>query len=401
MIMTSTLSLNHLIQEIENLCNQKSTGKLTISTDNVVGEIHFCSGKLVYVIKQNQRVRCWKRILEKYFHKKNYDSELSNVDNNKLWECEFLNKAILNRELSLIETKNLIRELFVECLFELSILKDFNYQWQSSSQVNSPLPLALALSLPEFNSLIHIVINNRKQWTSAGLGEFNLNSSPKLKNKKLFHSAKVSSHYLNGHYTLWDIAAKENKSITEITSYLFNLIDKNVIEFQPIDDLFSNSSSNVNAQNNAQNTYKSFKTQESKNQTIAIIDDNSKIINKLTKTLEDSGYRVIIINEPMAGMSKLMEEKPNLILLDTHMPTVDGYSVCKFLKTTPLFAKTPIVLLTDYENASESDYANFVGANDVIPKPVETQELISIVERLLPLSFNHHQSHQSTDLMAA
>lgn len=391
--MLYTSSLIELIQQVENKCDQKATGKLIITTDSMIGEFHFFSGQLIYVNEQTHRIRRWKRFLEKYFHNWHTEINLDRVSNSKLWECQLLNKAILNREISLLQVQTFIREIFVEYLFELSIVKEFKLQWQNYSNKVSPLPLALGLSRGEFHSLIKRVIQNKNEWKSAGLGEFNLNLAPKLKNNSSFHSMKVSSHYLNGHHTLWDIAIKEQKNITEITSYLFGLIEKNIIEFHPVEDLHDDSSSS--------NSLHPFKPVIAKNKLVAIIDDNPESINNLVDNLKSFGYQVLIINEPMSGMSKLMQQKPDLILLDTYMPTVDGYSVCKFLRTTPLFTQTPIILLTNYDNSSELDYVRFVGANDLLCKPIQSEKLMSKVQQCLSDTINQNQQEDSLSLMAA
>ena len=66
----------------------------------------------------------------------------------------------------------------------------------------------------------------------------------------------------------------------------------------------------------------------------------------LKKILATAGYDVLIIQEPMRGFSLLIEHKPDLILLDLMLPNADGYSICKFLRDTPVFEKTPIIILT-------------------------------------------------------
>jgi PleD family two-component response regulator len=172
--------------------------------------------------------------------------------------------------------------------------------------------------------------------------------------------------------------------------------NENVIEFKPVNDLHIEKKSKFTSTN----TIKSF-PQTHTNQTIVIIDNNPTFIDKFNTLLANKGYKIVVIKEPMSGMSRLMEEKPSLILLDTQMPTVDGYSVCKFLRTTPLFSKIPIVLLTRYNSASETDYAKFVGANDVLCKPIKYKELILTIKRLLPHDFSSYKLNNSVDLMVA
>lgn len=116
--------------------------------------------------------------------------------------------------------------------------------------------------------------------------------------------------------------------------------------------------------------------------TIAAIDDCNIFIDRLMTVFEPLRYKVFGINEPLSGMGKLMDENPNLILLDTKLPTIDGYSVCKFLRATSSFKKTPIILLTELDdNKSEKEYANFIGANDVFCKKLDCEKLIPLINK--------------------
>lgn len=119
---------------------------------------------------------------------------------------------------------------------------------------------------------------------------------------------------------------------------------------------------------------------------IAVIDDCSLFMSKVGKFLEELDHTILGIDEPMAGMGKLLDEKPKLILLDTQMPTIDGYSVCKFLRSTYCFKDVPIILLTEYDNKSEREYAKFIEANDIFCKKSHLDNLVTIVQNHIPSS---------------
>jgi two-component system, chemotaxis family, response regulator PixG len=86
----------------------------------------------------------------------------------------------------------------------------------------------------------------------------------------------------------------------------------------------------------------------------------------------------------MAGFALLIEQKPDLILLDLNMPNANGYSICKFLRETPVFGKTPIIILTAQDSSIDRTRAKLVGANDFISKPPGTQALIDLIKIHLP-----------------
>jgi len=126
---------------------------------------------------------------------------------------------------------------------------------------------------------------------------------------------------------------------------------------------------------------------------IAVIDDCSLFMSKLGGFLEQLDHKILGISEPMSGMGKLLDAKPELIFLDTHMPTIDGYSVCKFLRSTSYFQETPIILLTEYDNHSEREYASFIKANDIFSKKSNLNNLISIMEKYIPTSTRTQKSY--------
>ncbi|NJR66627.1 MAG: response regulator, partial [Leptolyngbyaceae cyanobacterium CRU_2_3] len=116
---------------------------------------------------------------------------------------------------------------------------------------------------------------------------------------------------------------------------------------------------------------------------IACIDDSPVLIYTLRKTLVSAGYRVMSILEPMRGFSQLIENKPDLILLDLLLPNADGYSVCKFLRDTPVFKETPIIILTAKNSLVDRVRAQAVGATEFLNKPPKSEELLQVVQKYL------------------
>jgi len=122
---------------------------------------------------------------------------------------------------------------------------------------------------------------------------------------------------------------------------------------------------------------------ETKTSLIACIDDSPVLTLTLRKILIPNGYQVLSIPEPMRGFSQLIEHKPDLILLDLLLPNADGYSICKFLRETPVFKKTPIIILTAKNTSIDRTRAQLVGATGFLAKPPQAQELLEMVQQHL------------------
>jgi chemotaxis family two-component system response regulator PixG len=85
----------------------------------------------------------------------------------------------------------------------------------------------------------------------------------------------------------------------------------------------------------------------------------------------------------MRGFSQLIEHKPDLILLDLHLPNADGYSICKFLRETSAFKKTPIIILTAKNTQIDRFRAKQAGATDFLGKPPQPTELVQMLQKYL------------------
>lgn len=113
---------------------------------------------------------------------------------------------------------------------------------------------------------------------------------------------------------------------------------------------------------------------------IAIIDDQDSFVSQILDFFEGLEWKIRVFPEPMKAMRHLVVELPMVILISTHLSTIDGYSVCQFLRSTSCFEKTPIILLTDYKNSSEEEYSKFVSANYLFCKSQSLAQLQSLIE---------------------
>ena len=105
----------------------------------------------------------------------------------------------------------------------------------------------------------------------------------------------------------------------------------------------------------------------------------------------ETRYQVITAPNGDEGLSKVIKERPDLIILDVVMPGKDGFEVCKELKENPhyhLFSKIPVILLTVFPKGHEKTHIPIIAgmtteAEGYIEKPVKPEELLRQVEELL------------------
>src|SRR3989338_12116 len=113
---------------------------------------------------------------------------------------------------------------------------------------------------------------------------------------------------------------------------------------------------------------------------VLVIDDDQGTLELLKGILEKAGYAVLFAKDGQEGLSKVSQEKPQLIILDVLMPTLDGFGFLKELKKDKEASRIPVVILTVRKNMEDSFLA--MGADVFIPKPVDTEDFLAQISAL-------------------
>lgn len=119
-------------------------------------------------------------------------------------------------------------------------------------------------------------------------------------------------------------------------------------------------------------------------QTVLIADDKDAGRELLRTVLESCDYRVIEAEDGDEALWQARENHPDLIILDLHMPNMDGFGVVRELRGDADFASTPIVALTASAMQGDRERAMEAGFNGYLTKPIRLSELRSEVQRFLP-----------------
>lgn len=120
---------------------------------------------------------------------------------------------------------------------------------------------------------------------------------------------------------------------------------------------------------------------ESKERIILVVDSEVSSLRYYRRVLEQAGYQVLLA-KGAAEASRVIESKglPHLILLDLHMPGIDGFAFARSIVT---FSDVPIIFLTTDEEADKACHALGDLADDCIRKPVSEVELVARIRRSL------------------
>jgi len=126
---------------------------------------------------------------------------------------------------------------------------------------------------------------------------------------------------------------------------------------------------------------------------IMVIDDDTDYRESVTIILKSAMYEVVTASNPMEGKEKVLEEKPDLILLDIMMDSLfDGFSLCDAIKRSKEFENvkdTPVIFISAVKELTGSRFKfdgmdqGMAGPDDYIDKPVKPEDLLARIAKFL------------------
>jgi two-component system alkaline phosphatase synthesis response regulator PhoP len=116
---------------------------------------------------------------------------------------------------------------------------------------------------------------------------------------------------------------------------------------------------------------------------ILVVDDEPDIVRLLATYLEQDGFAIRTAETGTQALASVKEDKPDLIILDLMLPDLDGFEVCRAIRTNPSTALIPILMLTARVEESDTLTGFEVGADDYVTKPFSPKALVARVKALL------------------
>jgi CheY-like chemotaxis protein len=117
--------------------------------------------------------------------------------------------------------------------------------------------------------------------------------------------------------------------------------------------------------------------------TVLVADDKATSRELVRTVLEKSGYTVVEASDGIEALRSARASKPDLIILDLHMPGLDGFGVVREIRLDRDLALTPVMALTASAMQGDRERAIAAGFTSYIAKPIQLSMLRSEVERML------------------
>lgn len=113
---------------------------------------------------------------------------------------------------------------------------------------------------------------------------------------------------------------------------------------------------------------------------ILVIDDDAAVTDLLSLLLKSQGFDVAATNNSSEGLNMIRENQPDMVVLDLMMPEMDGWEVCKTVRT---FSQVPIIILSALNDPSMIASVLDAGADDYLTKPTPSRVLVAHINRLV------------------
>jgi two-component system cell cycle response regulator DivK len=106
-------------------------------------------------------------------------------------------------------------------------------------------------------------------------------------------------------------------------------------------------------------------------------EDNRRILRDL---LTNAGFDMVEAENGEEAIASVQASRPDLILMDIQLPTLDGYEATRRLKADPNLKEIPIIVVTSYALSGDEDKARLAGCDDYVAKPFSPRQLLAKIK---------------------
>jgi two-component system, cell cycle response regulator DivK len=117
------------------------------------------------------------------------------------------------------------------------------------------------------------------------------------------------------------------------------------------------------------------------NRTVLLIEDNEQNAYLVKVLLEPHGYMVVAASDGSRGLELAQTSRPDIILLDIQLPTMDGYTVARRLRALAALRDVPIIAVTSFAMLGDREKALEAGCTGYIEKPIDPETFVTEIER--------------------
>lgn len=126
------------------------------------------------------------------------------------------------------------------------------------------------------------------------------------------------------------------------------------------------------------------------NEEIIVVDDDPVALRLLARIIEMAGYKTATARNGQEALEKINQLQPALVLIDIMMPKIDGFEVCRQIRSNTHLSRQPyIIMLTARDQAADYKKADELGVNEFINKPFSPAKVSARVHTILTQNQQH------------
>ena len=114
---------------------------------------------------------------------------------------------------------------------------------------------------------------------------------------------------------------------------------------------------------------------------VMVIDDSKTIRRTAETLLKKVGCDVITATDGFEALSKIADNKPDIIFVDIMMPRLDGYQTTALIKNNKVFKSTPVIMLSSKDGLFDRAKGRIVGSEQYLTKPFTKEELLGAIKK--------------------
>ncbi len=354
--------------------------------------------------------RRWRRNVMKYCPNVSVDALIpleNNVEDARFYTL--LTVLLKQQQISEAQVVGITKSTVAEAIFDLiqeQELEDDNnsvfYTCDGRDVLKQPI---MRVSVYE---VLEEVQQQWEGWRKAKLTNYSPNLAPVLKQPRKLQQQVSATVYkklktaTRGGLTLRDLAVYLKQDLLRFTSYLMPYIHQGTIELVEVADLANplmakpktgqkqeaiakeNQAPKGGINKTASQKPPALNKQDLDRAPLIVCIDDCPLTQKLLKGIvTKGGYRFFGIQQAVMALPALIEQKPDLILLDLVMPIANGSEICTQIRRVSQFKNIPVVILTGRDGLVDRVRATIVGCSDFIAKQVEAEKVLKVIEKYL------------------
>ncbi|MBV6624992.1 MAG: response regulator [Rivularia sp. (in: Bacteria)] len=381
MVHTEFVAYKDLIEKFKSYTINQYSGQLEINSSKNKWSLYYRFGRIIWATGGIHPFRRWRRKISQYCPQIKIDEinlEPGQLEN-ELWDYQLLTIFYKRKKADRKQVEAVAKNVISEVLFDIAQQANFE---DVSCTSNPKVILDISLTFMNTDFFIKRMEREWNAWSSSGLANFTPHLSPKLLQPKQIQKLvtptvyKNFANFINGEYTLQDLALKLDFNILKISSDLLPFILRGFIKMSNLPD------SPLNIKE-VKNYIPSPSAEKLNTPLIACIDDSLQICQTLKNIITSNNMRFVQIQDAIQALPILIENKPDLIFLDLMMPVVNGYEVCAQIRRVNKLANIPVIILTGSDGLFDKFRAKVAGSTDFMNKPIVAEKLLAMVNKYL------------------